>query len=80
MNMVRLQLIYPEELVREPLLCSVCKNFDVVVNIRTAKVTQDTGMLTVEIDGEEEEIEKVISFLKDKGVDVQPIEGQIFME
>ena len=80
MNMVRLQLIYPENLVKEPVLCMVCKNFDVVLNIRTAKVTQDTGVLTVEIDGEAEEIEKAIEFIKERGVDVQPIEGQIFME
>ncbi len=80
MNMVRLQLIYPEELVKEPILCMVCKNFDVVLNIRTAKVTKDTGILTVEIDGEAEEIESAIKFIEEKGVSVQPIEGQIFTE
>ena len=80
MNMVRLQLIYPENLVKEPIICMVCKNFDVVLNIRTAKVTQDTGMLSVEIDGDPEEIERAIKFIEDKGVTVQPIEGQIFTE
>ncbi len=80
MNMVRLQLIYPEEMIREPILCMVCKNFDVVLNIRTAKVTQDTGILTVEIDGDSDEIEKAIKFIEEKGVTVQPIEGQVFME
>jgi len=80
MNMVRLQLIYPEELVKEPIICMVCKNFDVVLNIRTAKVTQDTGMITVEIDGDPEEIERAIKFIEEKGVSVQPIEGQIFTE
>jgi len=80
MNMVRLQLIYPEELVREPILCMVCKNFDVILNIRTAKVTQDTGILTVEIDGDADEIERAIKFMEERGVSVQPIEGQIFME
>ncbi len=78
--MVRLQLIYPEELVREPILCMVCKNFDVILNIRTAKVTQDTGILTVEIDGDADEIERAIKFMEERGVSVQPIEGQIFME
>ncbi len=80
MNMVRLQLIYPENLVKEPIICMVCKSFDVVLNIRTAKVTQDTGMLTVEIDGDPEEIERAIKFIEEKGVTVQPIEGQIFTE
>ncbi len=80
MNMIRLQLIYPEEKVKEPVLCMVCKNFDVVVNIRTAKVTQDTGIITVEIDGEADEIERAIKFIEEQGVNVQPIEGQIFTE
>ena len=58
----------------------VCKNFDVVVNIRTAKVTKDTGILTIEMDGDAEEIERAVKFIEEKGVLVQPIEGQIFTE
>ncbi|NPB07000.1 MAG: FeS-binding protein [Aquificae bacterium] len=80
MNMIRLQLIYPEDKVKEPVLCRLCKSFDVVVNIRTAKVTKDAGVMAVEIDGEEEEIERAIRFLQEQGVIVQPIEGQIFTE
>ncbi len=80
MNLIRLQLIYPEEKVKEPILCMVCKNFEVVVNIRTAKVSKDTGILTVELDGEAEEIERAVKFIEDRGITVQPIEGQIFTE
>ncbi len=80
MNLIRLQLIYPEDKVKEPILCMVCKSFNVVVNIRTAKVTKDTGILTIEIDGEAEEIERAVKFIEDRGVIVQPIEGQIFTE
>ncbi len=80
MNVLRLQLIYPEDKVKEPILCMVCKNFDVVVNIRTAKVTKDTGILTVEMEGEMEEVERAVTFMQEKGVEVQPIEGQVFME
>ena len=58
----------------------VCKNFDVVVNIREAQVSQDTGFILVEIDGESDEIEKAIKFIEEQGVEVQPIEGQIFTE
>lgn len=80
MNLIRLQLIYPEEKVKEPVLCMVCKSFDVVVNIRTAKVTKDTGILTIEMEGEAEEMEGAMKFIEAKGVMVQPIEGQIFTE
>ncbi len=77
MAMIRLKLIYPEDLVKEPLLCSVCKNFDVVLNIRTAKVTTEVGILTVEMDGEEEEIERAIEYIKNAGVSVSPVEGDV---
>ncbi len=80
MQKIRVQLIYKEDLVKEPIICMVCKKFDVILNIRKATVTKDTGVLVVEIDGEEEEIERVIDFLKEKGIDVQPLEGHIFRE
>ena len=80
MNVIRLQLIYPEDLVKEPIICMVCKNFDVILNIRTAKVTRDTGVLAVEIEGDSDEIESAIKFMEEKGVSVQPIEGQVFTE
>ncbi len=80
MQKIRVQLIYKEDLVKEPIICMVCKKFDIVLNIRKATVTRDTGVLVVEIDGEEEEIERVIDFLKEKGIDVQPLEGHIFRE
>ncbi len=77
MNMIRLQLIYPEDKIKEPVICRVCKNFDVILNIRTAKVTVEVGILTVEIDGDEEEIERAIEYIKSAGVSVSPVEGDI---
>ncbi len=80
MNFVRLRLIYPEAVAKEPIICSLCKNFDIQVNIKMAKVTQDSAILNIEIDGDIDQIDNAIKFLQEKGVDVQPIEGQIFTE
>jgi ABC-type methionine transport system ATPase subunit len=80
MNFVRLRLIYPESVAKEPIVCNLCKSFNITVNIKMAKVTQDSAILNIEIDVDIEEIENAIKFLKEKGVDVQPIEGQIFTE
>jgi len=80
MNFIRLRLIYPESVAKEPIVCNLCKSFNITVNIKMAKVTQDSAILNIEIDGDIEEIENAIKFLKEKGVDVQPIEGQIFTE
>ena len=80
MNFVRLRLIYPESVAKEPIICNICKNFNIIVNIKMAKVTQDSAILNIEIDGGIEEIEKAMKFMQEKGIDVQPIEGQIFTE
>ena len=80
MNSMKLKLIYPEEKIKEPLLSKVCKNFNVDINIRRANVQEKIGWLELEFIGKDEEIEKAINFLVENGVEVQPIEGQVFIE
>ncbi|ACD66442.1 MAG TPA: FeS-binding protein [Sulfurihydrogenibium sp.] len=80
MNSMKLKLIYPEEKIKEPLLSKVCKNFNIDINIRKANVQEKMGWLELEFIGNDEEIEKAINFLVENGVEVQPIEGQVFIE
>ena len=80
MNSMKLKLIYPEEKIKEPLLSKVCKNFNIDINIRKANVQEKMGWLELEFIGKDEEIEKAINFLVENGVEVQPIEGQVFTE
>jgi ABC-type methionine transport system ATPase subunit len=77
---MKLKLIYPEEKIKEPLLSKVCKNFNIDINIRKANVQEKIGWLELEFIGNDEEIEKAINFLVENGVEVQPIEGQVFIE
>ncbi|WP_297889431.1 NIL domain-containing protein [Sulfurihydrogenibium sp.] len=80
MHSMKLKLIYPEEKVKEPILSRVCKKFDVDINIRKANVQEKMGWLELEFIGNEEEIEKAINFLVESGIEVLPIEGQVFVE
>ncbi|ACO04661.1 MAG TPA: FeS-binding protein [Persephonella sp.] len=80
MESIKLKLIYPEEKIKEPILSRVCKNFDVEINIRKANVQENIGWLELELTGKEEEIEKAIQYLVSQGIDVSPLEGQVFME
>jgi ABC-type methionine transport system ATPase subunit len=77
---MKLKLIYPEEKIKESLLSKVCKNFNIDINIRKANVQEKMGWLELEFIGNDEEIEKAINFLVENGVEVQPIEGQVFIE
>lgn len=80
MTSMKLKLIYPEQKIREPILSKLCKNFDVDINIRKANVQEKVGWLELELLGKEDEIEKAMNWLVEQGIDVSPIEGQVFVE
>jgi len=89
MNSMKLKLIYPEEKIKEPILSRMCKTFDVDINIKTfdvdinirkANVQENIGWLELELMGNEEEIEKAIDWLVKQGIEVSPLEGQVFTE
>lgn len=71
------QLIFPEKLVKEPVTFQMAKKFDVMPNIRRAKVTEKAGEIILDLEGKEENIEKGIKFLIRKGVEVEPIVGDV---
>jgi len=71
------KLIFPQELIKEPVTFKMAKKYDIIPNIRRAKVTETTGELVLELEGEENNIEKAIRYLIRSGVDVEPIEGDI---
>lgn len=73
----RVYLTFPKELIKEPILCRLAKNFDIVFNIRGSTVTADLGLVALEIDGEQSEVNRAIGWLKDKGVIVEPIEKNV---
>lgn len=73
----RYYLTYPKELVKEPILYNVGQKFKVVTNIRQATVSDTIGLVALELEGTESEVEKAVKFLTDKGVKVEPIELDI---
>ncbi len=80
MNSLKLKLIYPEEKIKEPILSKLCKTFDIDINIRKANVQENIGWLELEMIGREDEIENAIKWLEKNGIEVSPVEGQVFTE
>lgn len=70
----RLYLTYPPPLIKEPIIYQVGKIFEVVTNIGSATVSDEMGLVALEVEGTETEIEKAVKFLLDKGIKVEPIE------
>jgi ABC-type methionine transport system ATPase subunit len=73
----RVTLTFPPELIQEPVIYNIGHHYKVVTNIRSANVTNHVGWVTLEIDGEEKEYLKALSYLKEIGVKVEPVERDV---
>jgi ABC-type methionine transport system ATPase subunit len=73
----RVYLTFPRELIREPMLCTLAKKFDVMFNIRGSTVTAEMGLVALEIDGSRAEVDNAVAWLREKGVTVEPIEKNV---
>ena len=73
----RFYLTYSRELVKEPLIYKAGRLFKVETNIRQASVSDELGLVALELSGSAEEIEKAVTFFSESGVKVEPIELDI---
>lgn len=71
------KLTFQQKLVKEPLTFQMAKKFDIMPNIRRAKVTEKIGELVLELEGKEADLDKGIEFLRKEGVIVEPVVGDI---
>jgi len=73
----RVKLTFPQDLIKEPVVFTMAKQFNVVPNIRRARVTETVGEMVLELEGPDEDLEKGIQWLKEKGIDIELVEGDI---
>jgi ABC-type methionine transport system ATPase subunit len=70
-------LIFPQHLIKEPVIYTMAKECDVIPNIRRARVTDSVGEVTLEIEGAEDNLQRATAFLEKKGVKVEPVVGDV---
>src|SRR5947208_5194257 len=70
----RLWLMYPLRLIKEPLIWKLGHKFPVVTNIRQCSVTDEIGIVSLELDGKRSDIKAAINWLEKLGVSVEPVE------
>ena len=73
----QMMFTFPQDLIREPVIFNLGRQFSVVTNIRRADISGDRGWAVLELEGEEEDIEQGIVWVTSKGVRVDPIVGDI---
>lgn len=73
----KLYLTFPQRLIKQPIIYRVGQKFQVVTNIRGASVSDEIGLVALELEGEEREVEKAIKYVKKFGIKVEPIEKDV---
>ncbi len=73
----RVKFTFPQELITLPIIYELGKQYSIVTNVRRADVTDDRGWVVLEMDGPIEEIEHALKWVAEKGVRVDPVQGDI---
>jgi len=73
----RVKLTFPQQLIKEPVIFTMAKKYDVIPNIRRARVTETVGEMVLEFEGSEENLDQGIQALREQGVQVELIEGDV---
>ena len=79
MARLRVRLTFPADLIQEPILYRLVKDFDIVINIRRADVKADYGWVALEMEASEGTLQRGVEWLKQRGVQVDPIERDVIV-
>lgn len=77
MSRKRVRLTFPENLIQEPIIYEIGRQFQVVTNVRMADVDERVGWVVLELDGDAAEIERSLDWAERKGVRVDPVTGDV---
>ena len=77
MPMKRVKFTFPTQLIKKPLIYLLGHKFQVETNIRRADVREDMGWVILELNGEEEEIDRSLEWMTAEGVRVDPVSGDV---
>lgn len=70
----RLWLTYPPKRIKAPVIWELGHRFELSTNIRQASVTDEVGIVCLEVQGTATEVEAGLKWLKKLGLSVEPVE------
>ena len=66
--------MYPPRLITTPVIWELGQKFPIVTNVRQASVTDEIGLVCLELEGQRSDIKAAIKWLEKLGVRVEPVE------
>jgi ferredoxin len=67
----KIVLHYPEERIEKPTTYHLVKDFDLIPSILRAQIDENEGTLVIDLEGDPEQIEKGIEYLREQNIRVQ---------
>ena len=77
MGKQRVKFTFPTEMVKEPIIYNLGRDFSIITNIRRADVREDMGWVVLELDGDDAEIVRGLEWVGSTGVRVDPVSGDV---
>jgi ABC-type methionine transport system ATPase subunit len=77
MDRQRVKFTFEAELIKEPIIYELGRDFHIVTNVRRADVRENFGWVVLELDGEKEEIERGLQWVSSTGVRVDLVGGDV---
>jgi ABC-type methionine transport system ATPase subunit len=77
MPKLRLHLTFPEQLIRDPIIWRLSKQYDIITNIRRANVEENVGWVILEVEGAEEQLDQGVAWMSEMGVQVDRLDGDV---
>ncbi len=73
MATIRTKFTFVEQLIKDPIIWKLAKDFKVITNIRRADVTDERGWVILELEGDQDEIGRSLDWVREQGVRVDPV-------
>ena len=77
MGKQRIKFTFIGDLVKEPIIYNLGRDFKIVTNIRRADVQEDMGWVVLELEGEDDEIQRGLKWVGSTGVRIDPVSGDV---
>lgn len=72
-----LHLFFEQKLIKEPIMFEIAREYDLLLNIRRASITEEVGEATIELEGDDDALLAAEKAFKARGVKVKSVLGDI---
>ena len=74
----KIVLNFSKEIMSQPVVCQLAKEYDLTFNILKAKITpKEEGLMVIELTGTDSQYRKGVKYLREQGVVIKPLSKDV---